>query len=456
MCGRSLGRSGCIIQTEMKPLLPGCHAAYGRRLAVVARIVLLLGLAACNRSPEVGAAPKPPSVTVVAVGQRSVPVYGQYVGQTEAVKTVEVRARVEGFIERQVVPDGANVKAGDLLFTIDPRPLEAVLRQAEANVARDTAALRQAESALTQREAEVQQAQANVERDLAQVENARTQEGRYRTLVEKELIAKEQYDQIRTNMTTLEATVQADRAALENARAAFAASRAAIENARAAVRADEAAADSARLQLGYTSIKSPLDGRMGRAEVRVGALVGKGDATLLATVSTLDPMYVSFSVSEREALAVWNRRKPGAPGITITLPDDSAYPHAGRLDFVDRAVDPRTGTLALRAAFPNPAGLLQPGQYVRLRVLLSERPDALVVPQAAIQESQGSASLFVVAPDRTVQVRTVRMGTRVGPLWVVEEGVKPGEHVVVKGLQQIRAGMRVEPTLEALPPTPAS
>ena len=223
-------------------------------------------------------------------------------------------------------------------------------------------------------------------------------------------------------MTALEATVQADRAAVENAGAALAASRAAIDNARAAVRADEAAADSARLQLGYTSIKSPLGGRMGRAEVRVGALVGKGDATLLATVSTLDPMYVSFSVSEREALSVWNRRraemqaKPGSSGITITLPDDSPYAHDGRLDFVDRAVDPRTGTLAMRAAFQNPAGLLQPGQYVRLRVLLSERPNAVVVPQAAIQESQGSASLFVIAPDQTVQVRTVRLGTRVGPL----------------------------------------
>jgi multidrug efflux system membrane fusion protein len=441
---------------EMMQVLPRCGEAYGRRLVGVALTVLLLGLAACNRSPEVGAAPNPPSVTVVAVGQRAVPVYGLYVGQTEAVKTVEVRARVEGFIERQVAPDGANVKAGDVLFTIDRRPLEAVLRQAEANVARDTAALRQAESALTQREADVQQAQANIERDLAQMENARTQEGRYRSLVNQELIAKEQYEQIRTNMTALEATVQADRAALENARAALAASRAAIENARAAVRADEAAADSARLQLSYTSIKSPLDGRMGRAEARVGALVGKGDATLLATVSTLDPMYVSFSVSEREALAVWKRRKPGAAGITMTLPDDSPYAHDGRIDFVDRAVDPRTGTLALRAVFPNPVGLLQPGQYVRLRVLLSERPDALVVPQAAIQESQGSASLFVVAPDRTVQVRTVRMGARVGPLWVVEDGVKPGEHVVVKGLQQIRAGMRVEPTVEALPPTPGS
>jgi membrane fusion protein (multidrug efflux system) len=148
--------------------------------------------------------------------------------------------------------------------------------------------------------------------------------------------------------------------------------------------------------------------------------------------------------------------QPSSSGITMTLPDDTPYAHDGRLDFVDRAVDPRTGTLALRAAFPNPERRLQPGQYVRLRILLSERPDALVVPQAAIQESQGSASLFVVAPDQTVQVRPVRMGPRVGPLWVVEEGVKPGEHVVIKGLQQIRAGMRVEPTLEALPPTPGT
>jgi RND family efflux transporter MFP subunit len=400
-------------------------------------------------------------VTVVAVAQRAVPVYGQYVGQTEAVKTVEVRARVEGFIERQAVPDGADVKAGDLLFVIDPRPFEVALRQAQANVARDTAQLRQTEAALVQREADVQQAQANLERDLAQLENARTQERRYRTLLQQELIAREQYDQIRTNMTALEATVQADRAAFENAKAALAAARATIENARAVIRADEAAVDSAQIQLGYTTIRSPLDGRMGRAEVRVGSLVGRSDSTLLATVSTLDPMYVNFSVSEREALSVWRHRRAETParagsGITITLPDDNAYPHDGRLDFVDRAVDPRTGTLALRATFPNPARLLQPGQYVRLRILLEERTDALVVPQAAIQESQGSASLFVVARDRTVQARTVRMGPRFGTLWVVEEGVKPGEQVVVKGLQQIRAGMRVEPTLEALPPATGS
>ena len=424
------------------------------RLSLVAALIgTVLGLAACERSPAVSAAPKPPAVTVVAATARRIPVYGDYVGQTDAVKTVEIRARVEGFIERQAVADGADVKAGDVLFVIDPRPLQATLRQAQANVARDAAQLSQVEATLVQREADVQQAQAILTRDLGQLENARTQEQRYRTLLQKELVAGEQYDQFRTNLTTLEATVQADRAAIDNAKAALGAARATIENARAAVRADEAVVESAQIQLGYTTIRSPLDGRMGRAEVRVGALVGRSDSTLLATVSTLDPMYVNFSVSEREALSVWRQLpgRAGAAAISITLPDDTVYPQPGRLDFVDRAVDPRTGTLALRATFPNPARLLRPGQYVRLRVLLEERPDAVVVPQAAILESQGSTSLFVVGPDQTVQARTVRMGPRIGPLWVVEDGLKPGEQVVVKGLQQVRAGMRVEPTVEALP-----
>jgi RND family efflux transporter MFP subunit len=424
------------------------------RLSLVAALIgTVLGLAACERSPAVSAAPKPPAVTVVAATARRIPVYGDYVGQTDAVKTVEIRARVEGFIERQAVADGADVKAGDVLFVIDPRPLQAMLRQAQANVARDAAQLSQVEATLVQREADVQQAQANLTRDLGQLENARTQEQRYRTLLQKELVAGEQYDQFRTNWTTLEATVQADRAAIDNAKAALGAARATIENARAAVRADEAVVESAQIQLGYTVIRSPLDGRMGRAEVRVGALVGRSDSTLLATVSTLDPMYVNFSVSEREALSVWRQLpgRAGAAAISITLPDDIVYPQPGRLDFVDRAVDPRTGTLALRATFANPARVLRPGQYVRLRVLLEERPDAVVVPQAAILESQGSTSLFVVGPDQTVQARTVRMGPRIGPLWVVEDGLKPGEQVVIKGLQQVRAGMRVEPTVEALP-----
>ena len=428
-----------------------------RTLSMAGLALVALLAAACRPSPESSAAPPPPAVTVVAAGQRPVPVYGRYVGQTEAVQTVDVRARVEGFVQRQVVPDGATVKAGDLLFVIDPRPFEVALNQAQSNVARDVALLGQAQATLVQREADVGAAQANVDRDRVQLENWRTQESRYRRLLEQELIAREQYDQIRTSMEAADATVKANLAALENARAALAAARATIENARAVIRADEAAVESARLQLGYTDVRSPLAGRMGRAEVRVGAFVGKNEATLLATVSTVDPMYVSFSVSEREAFSVWRRRqaelraRPGASGISLTLPDESAYSFGGRLDFVDRAVDPRTGTLALRATFPNAEALLQPGQYVRLRVLLEERADAVVVPQAAVLESQGSTTVFVVNKEQAIEARTVRMGPRIGPLWVVDEGLRTGEHVVVKGLQQVRSGTKVTPTVEPLP-----
>ncbi len=365
-----------------------------------------LGLAACTQAPAAAPTQKPPAVTVVAVVQQPVPVYGQYVGQTEAVKTVEIRARVEGFLDRQVVPDGADVKTGDLLFVIDQRPFRVGLNDARAQLARDEARLA----------------------------NARQVAARYRPLSERQAVSRQE---------------------LELAEADEKAAAATVETSRAAVR-------QAELNLDYTTVRSPVTGRMGRAEVRVGSLVGRGEATLLATVSTLDPMYVNFSVSEREALEVWRRRpaamraRPDPSDITITLPDDTVYPHGGRLDFVDRAVDPRTGTLALRATFPNPQRLLRPGQYVRLRALLEERAGALLVPQVAIQESQGSASLLVVGSDQTVQARTVRTGPRFGTLWVIEDGVKPGEHVVVTGLQQIRPGMRVEPTLAATPPEPAA
>jgi membrane fusion protein (multidrug efflux system) len=380
-------------RTERRP-------GWTRRAARLAALGWL-ALVACTRPPEAAPPPKAPAVSVVPVGQRSVPVYGQYVGQTEAVKTVEIRARVEGFLEQQVVPDGADVKAGDVLFVIDPRPFRVALDNARAQLVRDEARLA----------------------------NARQVAARYRMLFQRQAVSRQELEQAEADEKAAAATVDTSRAVIEQA----------------------------ELNLGYTTVRSPVTGRMGRAEVRVGALVGKGEATLLATVSTLDPMYVTFSVSEREALSVWRHRpaelraRPGPSGITITLPDDTAYPHDGRLDFVDRAVDPRTGTLALRATFPNPERLLRPGQYVRVRVLLEERTGALVVPQAAVQESQGAASLFVVGSDQTVQARPVRMGPRLGTLWVVEEGVKPGEHVVVRGLQQVRPGLRVEPTLEAIP-----
>ncbi|MGH7397734.1 MAG: efflux RND transporter periplasmic adaptor subunit [Candidatus Rokuibacteriota bacterium] len=372
-----------------------------RRDHATITLLVLAALIGCNRAPEQPAPSKGPAVTVVPVAQRSVPVYGQYVGQTAALQTVDVRARVEGYLERQAVPDGATVKAGDLLFVIDPRPFRIALDSARAQIARDEARL----------------------------VNARQVAARYRPLYEGRAVSRQELEQAQADERAAAATVEASRTAVAQA----------------------------ELNLSYTEVRSPITGRLGRAEVRVGSLVGRGEPTLLVTVSTLDPMHVYWSVSEREALDIWRRRSaemrrlPDPAAITITLPDGHVYAQTGRLDFVDRAVDPETGTLALRASFTNREGLLRPGLYVRLRVLLDERDDALVVPQAAVVESQGSATLFVVKPDQTVEARPVKMGPRVGPLWVVDDGVAAGEHVVVKGLQQIRPGGKVEPSVEAFP-----
>lgn len=363
--------------------------------------LLLMAVTACNRAPE-QPAPANPAVTVVPVVQRRVPLYGQYVGQTESVQTVEIRARVEGYLDRQAVPDGATVTTGQLLFTIDPRPFRIALESARAQVVRDEARL----------------------------VNARQIVARYRPLYEGRAVSRQELEQAEADERAAAATIESSRTAVAQA----------------------------ELNLSYTEVRSPITGRMGRADVRVGSLVGRGEPTLLATVSTLDPMHVYWSVSERDALEVSRRRQattgPAPSSITITLPDDRVYPQGGRLDFVDRAVDPRTGTLTLRASFPNPDGLLRPGIYVRLRVLREERDGALLVPQAAVAESQGSTTVYVVKADRTVEARPVKMGPRVGGLWIVEHGVEAGEHVVVKGLQQIRPGGTVEPTVEAAPPGP--
>jgi multidrug efflux system membrane fusion protein len=408
----------------------------------VALIAVLSALVGCDRSPQVSAGPKPPGVTVVAVAQRPVPVYGQYVGQTEAVKTVEVRARVEGFVERQVAPDGADVKAGDLLFVIDPRPFEAALRQAEANVARDTAQLGQTEAALTQREADVRQAQANVERDLAQVENARTQEGRYRTLVQQGLIAREQYDQIRTNLAALQATVQADRAAVENARASARAAEAQVDSARAAIAANEAMVDTARLQLAYTTVRAPMDGRTGNLLVQAGNVVKGNDDGPLVVIAQVRPIYVSFSVPEQHLADVKRFLARGRLPVEAVL-DGGARRATGALTFVNNTVDPTTGTIQLKATFANADSLLWPGQFVEVGLTLTTE-QAVVVPAQAIQAGQKGPFVFVVKADLTVESRPVTVGRRVGGELVVEQGLAGGEQVVTDGQLRLIPGARVE------------
>jgi multidrug efflux system membrane fusion protein len=419
------------------------------RVVAAGLLALVPVLAGCSDRAVVNASQAPAAVPVT-VGEslrKTVPIQVSAVGNVQALTTVGVKSQINGQVVAVHFKDGQELKRGDLLFTIDARPFEAALRQAQATVARDTAQLGQAEAALGQREAEVQQAQANLERDLAQLENARTQERRYRGLVEKELIAREQYDQIRTNLTALEATVQAGRAAIENAKASLVAARAAVENARAVIRANEAAVDSARLQLGYTTIRSPLDGRTGSALVQAGNIVKANDESPMVVINQVRPISLTFAVPEQYLDDVRHdvrRARAGRPlRVEARLPNQSQVIATGELTFVNNTVDPQTGTVQLKATFANADNALWPGQFLEAVLTLSERT-AVVVPSPAIQPGQRGPYVFVVKPDLTVEARPVQPGLRLGAETIVDRGLEPGERVVTDGHLRLVPGAKVE------------
>jgi len=414
-----------------------------RTLAVLA-LAASLWLAAC--SDRAGgqnrpAAPPPVPVGVATAERKTVPLQVTTVGNVQAYTTVTVRPQVAGQIVQAHFREGQDVKRGDLLFTIDARPLEAAVRQAEANVAKDQAQLRQAEAALGQRQAEVTQALANLERDLAQLEMAKVQDQRYRELVQRELIAREQYDQVRTNFAAVQATVQADRAAVDNARASARAAEAMMENARAAIKANEANAETARLQLAYTTIRAPMDGRTGNLLVQPGNVVkaNEGDLVVIAQVR---PIYVSFAVPELQLGAV--TRFQSASGLKVEAVLDGGQRRAvGSLTFLNNTVDPSTGTIQLKATFPNTDNALWPGQFVDVALTLSME-NAVVVPAQAVQAGQQGPFVYVVKPDLTVESRAVKLGRRLAGDLIVEQGLAGGEQVVTDGQLRLVPGARVE------------
>ncbi|MGH7277709.1 MAG: efflux RND transporter periplasmic adaptor subunit [Candidatus Rokuibacteriota bacterium] len=416
-----------------------------RRLGAVAAFAAALACAAC--SDRAGGAPTPAAPPAVPVGAASaerklVPLQITAVGNVQAYTTVGLKSQVAGQIVKVHFTEGRDVKRGELLFTIDPRPLEAVLRQTEANVAKDVAALRQAEAALGQRQAEVTQALANLERDLAQMENARVQEQRYRELVDKEFIAREQYDQVRTNFAALQAVVQANRAAVENARASARAAEAAVEHARAAIRANEAMVEAARLQVAYTAIHAPMDGRTGNLLVQEGNVVKTGEDTPLVVIAQVHPIYVSFAMPEHHLTAIRTYRARGPVKVEALL-DGGQRTAVGTLSFVNNTVDPATGTIQLKATFPNTDNALWPGQFVDVALTLTSQ-NAVVVPAEAVQPGQQGTFVFVVKPDLTVESRQVTVGRRLPREVVIESGLEGGERVVTDGQLRLVPGARVD------------
>jgi multidrug efflux system membrane fusion protein len=418
-----------------------------RTVIALALVALTAALPACDRSvaqtkPGAPAAPPPVPVGVATVEQKVVPVQVNAVGNVQAFTTVALKSQVAGQIVRVHFTEGEEVKRDQLLFTIDPRPMEASVRQWEANVAKDRATLRSAEAALAQRRAEVAQTEANLAKDVAQMENARVQEQRYRALVDQGLIARDQYDQIKTNMLALQATVQADHAAVENAKASAQAAEAMVENARAAINVNEAMVDTARIQLAYTTIRAPMEGRTGNLLVQSGNVVKGNDDSPLVVIAQVRPIYVSFAVPEQYLAELKKYRGEGRLKVEAQVEPGRA-PVVGAVTFMNNTVDPTTGTIQLKATFANADHALWPGQFVDV-VLTLTSGQAIVVPAQAVQPGQKGTFVFVVKADNTVESRPVKVGRRVAREVVIEEGLKAGERVVTDGHLRLVPGVRVD------------
>jgi membrane fusion protein, multidrug efflux system len=408
-------------------------------------LTALMTSAGCSTNGEHSAAaaqPPPPTVVVTSVTQKTVPIYSEYVGQTRADNTVELRARVEGVLQKVYFKEGAPVRKGQLLFTIDKRPFEAALQSAKALAAKAVSDLAQA-----QQRTDVLQAQAQLAEAQAVLVRANQDVARLAPLAKEKAVTEQDLDAAIANQKSAKATVDARQANLTNLEAAV---KYTIERARAEVSASNARVTQAQLELSYCDIYSPLTGVIGFLQVDEGNLVGRNDATLLATVSASDPLLVDFSVSEIEYLKLTDQQTAGHHAsnlrFDLMLSDESVHPYQGTFRVLDRTVDPTTGTLKVEATFPNPGSYLRPGQFARLRVAVAERENAILVPQRAVQELQGAKTVMVVDEKNTVSVRTVKLGDKADKEIVVVEGLQPGERVIIEGMQKVRPGSQVNPS----------
>ncbi|HEX5835091.1 MAG TPA: efflux RND transporter periplasmic adaptor subunit [Pyrinomonadaceae bacterium] len=391
----------------------------------------------------------PPAVVVVPVTQKTVPIYSEYVGQTQADNTVELRARVEGVLQKVHFREGTPVRKGQLLFTIDKRPFQAALQSAKALALKAVSDLAQA----SQR-TDVLQAQAELADAQAVLTRADQDVNRLAPLAKEKAVTEQDLDAAIATQKSARASVDAKRANLTNLEAAV---KYTIERARAEVSAANARVTQAELDLSYCDIYSPITGIIGFLQVDEGNLVGRGDATLLATVSASDPLLVDFNVSEIEYLKLTDPdtagKRAGDLRFELLLSDESVHPHHGPFRVLDRTIDPQTGTMKVEAAFPNPGSYLRPGQFARVRVAVEEKENAIVVPQRAVQELQGTKTVMVVDQENKVAVRTVKLGDKVDKDIVVLDGLNAGERVIVEGMQKVRPGSLVNPSIAGVSAT---
>ncbi len=394
-------------------------------------IVVIVFIAVSHGKSTAAATPPPPPVVQVAVvEQRDLPVRHQWIGTLNGLVNAAINAEVTGYLLRQDYAEGSFVHKGQLLFEIDPRPFQAAVDQAAGQLAQSKAQLAQAEAALTQAQAQLLSAEANQRK-------SQLDEDKYKPLFEDKAVTRQDLDNaVQTNRSNV--------ALVAAAQAQVATSKAQIEAAGAAVKAAEAALETANVNLGFTRLTSLIDGIAGTATVQVGNLVGPSTPAV-TTVSTLDPIRAVFTVSEQEYLSLARADALHHLELKLILADGTTHPHDGRFFFADRQVDPSTGAIQMTALFPNPGNILRPGQYAMVRAVTGEDKGALLVPQPAVGEIQGGYEVVVVGGDNKVATRQVQVGDRVGTLWVITGGLKPGDRVVVEGQQKVRSGMRVQP-----------
>lgn len=374
-----------------------------RHWLALGAVALCAAVAGCSdRKPAAKGPPPPPKVEVVTLTAQTVPVVREYVGTVTAYRSVEVRARVEGILEKRYFTEGKPVQKGELLYRIDPAPYEATLRDAQAELAK---------------------AEANVA-------NAKAKEARLAPLVKEDAISQQEYDDAASS----------------------------LKQGQAAVLSAKAQLDRAKLNLDYTNVHATESGVIGMTQVPEGRLVGKGEPTLLATIERIQPIYVTFTLPDRDALAL---RKALARGeikaqsgeqARFILPDGTAYSQAGRIDFTDPQINRETGTVTLRAVLPNTADpQLSPGLYVKVELTAGQRPNAVVVPQRAVVKMPNGQIAWVVTADNKVERRDLVLGDWYNDQWVVEKGLSAGDRVIVEGVQRVQPGMTVQP-VEFVPP----
>jgi membrane fusion protein (multidrug efflux system) len=373
--------------------------------------LLVIGLVIGATRPKHVSGAQPgasPDVEVVQVEQKDVPIYGEWIGTLDGFTNADVKAQVTGYLMRQGYQEGAFVKKGQLLFEIDPRPFQAALDQAQGQLAQATAALANAEAV-----------QGRTELDV----------NRYTPLAKEQAASQQDLDNAVQNNLAAKATVATAKAQIKSA---------------------EAAVETGKINLDFTRLIAPIDGIAGQAQLQVGALVNPGSVAV-TSVSTVDPIKVYFTVGEPQYLD-WRRRFPTETTrqaadknlrLQLILADGSTYPHEGTFYFADRQVNESTGAIRIAGLFPNPANILRPGGYGKVRAVIRIQQGALLVPQRAVSELQGGYQVAVVDDQNKVSIRTVQVADRVGNQWVIAEGLKPGERVVAEGIQKVRPGMQV-------------